>query len=476
MDTALQLLTQDPLYPLVRQVAQEADAMGLEAYLVGGFVRDLLLRRQSKDADVMVVGDAIPLAEKLHKVFLHSKFSYFKTYGTANLRLKEGYELEFVGARLESYSPESRNPEVKAGSFLDDISRRDFTINALAIRLNDGYFGELVDVFGGLVDLRDRLIRTPLDPSITFTDDPLRMLRAMRFAAQLGFELDHLALAAIRQHKDRIKIIAIERIAAELNKIILSPRPSIGLTIMQETGLLELVFPELFALCGVEERDGSSHKDNFFHTLKVLDNVCAVSANLWLRWAALLHDIGKAPTKRFDKAHGWTFHGHEVVGAKMVQRIFDRFRLSTGDSMRYVQKLVALHLRPIALGQQVTDSAVRRLIVDAGQDLDDLLTLCKADITTKNPVKMRRFIKGFDDVQAKVRAVEELDELRNWKNPVNGQDIMDTFGLKPGKEVGEIKETIKEAIMNCDIPNSRDAAIDLMMKIGKDMGLTVKPL
>ncbi|MBI1184502.1 HD domain-containing protein [bacterium] len=465
-------LEQHKEYNLFKDVGAIADNSGLKAYLVGGFVRDLLLKRPCKDADILVVGDGVQFAQKVHEHINKGNFSYFKNFGTANIRMADGFEIEFVGARKESYQRGSRKPIVESGSFADDIARRDFTINTLAIALNEANFGELIDTYNGVADLRKGIIRTPLDAEITYSDDPLRMMRAVRFASQLRFQISEPSFEAITAQKDRIAIISQERISDELNKIMLSPKPSVGFDLLFTSGLLQYILPELTALYGVEDREGVSHKDNFYHTLKVLDNLSSVSGDLWLRWAALLHDVGKAPTKRFDKKAGWTFHGHEVVGARMVKTIFTRLKLPLGEQMKYVQKLVNLHLRPIALVQDVTDSAVRRLIVDAGDDIEDLFKLCKADITSKNPNKVRRVIKGFESVQQKVKMVEERDKLRNWKNPISGDHIMQFFGIEPSREIGVIKEHIKEAIMNGEIENDFDMAYELMKKVGTDLGLT----
>lgn len=468
MDHKLQNLPQVELFKTIGQVA---DSMGLAAFLVGGFVRDLYLNRKSKDVDILVVGSGIDFAKAVHQELKSGKFSYFKNFGTANIRFEDGFELEFVGARRESYQRNSRNPIVEDGTFEDDISRRDFTINTLAISLNHSDFGVLIDTFGGLADLKDRIIKTPLDPAITYDDDPLRMMRAIRFAAQLNFHISDESLDSIKAVSERISIISQERITDELNKIILSPRPSIGFEYLFDTGLLQHIFPELVALHGVEDINGLSHKDNFYHTLQVLDNLSAVSGKLWLRWSALLHDIGKAPTKRFEKEHGWTFHGHEVVGARMTKRIFQRLKLPLSEPLVIVQKLVNLHLRPIALTHNVTDSAVRRLIVDAGDDIQDLFLLCKADITSKNPKKVRRVLKAFEDVEKKVAEVEERDELRNWKNPVTGKDIMTYFEISPSRVIGDLKDAIKEAIMNGTINNDREQALGLMKDLGKEFDL-----
>lgn len=455
-------------------IGKVADSLDQEAYLIGGFVRDILLSRPSKDADILVVGDGLKFSDAVHKAIGKGKYSYFKNFGTANIRFNNGFELEFVGARKESYQRNSRKPIVEDGNFLDDIARRDFTINTLAISLNESNFGELVDTYNGLEDLRNRTIRTPLEPEVTYSDDPLRMMRAIRFASQLNFSIDKTSFKAISKVKNRIEIISQERISDEVNKIMLSPKPSIGFELMYESGLLELILPELVDLKGVEDKDGVKHKDNFYHTLKVVDNVCLTSNSLWLRWAAMLHDIGKAPTKRFDKKAGWTFHGHEVVGARMTKKIFTRLKLPLGNEMKYVQNLVNLHLRPIALTQDVTDSAIRRLIVDAGNDIEDLFKLCKADITSKNSKKVRRIIKAFEGVEEKVKLVEERDRLRNWKNPITGEDIMQYFSIKPSKTIGDLKELVKEAIMNGDIENNREMAFELMKKLGNEMGLTQK--
>lgn len=468
MDHQLQDL---PQFDLFQTIGRVADSLKTEAFLVGGFVRDLYLNRPSKDVDVLVLGKGIDFAKAVHQELGTGKLSYFKNFGTANIRFEDGFELEFVGARKESYQRSSRNPIVEDGSFEDDIARRDFTINTLAISLNKNDFGSLLDTFNGVSDLRKGVIKTPLAPDITYDDDPLRMMRAVRFAAQLNFRIADESLQSIEGTAHRISIISQERITDELNKIILSPRPSVGFKYLFDTGILKLIFPELVALHGVEDIDGLSHKDNFYHTLQVLDNVSAVSGKLWLRWSALLHDIGKAPTKRFDKKHGWTFHGHEVVGARMTKKIFQRMKLPLSEPLTYVQKLVNLHLRPIALTHDVTDSAVRRLIVDAGDDIGDLFYLCKADITSKNPKKVRRVLKAFESVERKVAEVEERDELRNWKNPVTGDDIMGYFGIPPSRAIGDLKDAIKEGIMGGTIGNNRAEAIELMKKLGEEWGL-----
>ena len=467
-------LQSHPKIDIFKGIGRIADNMGLQAYLVGGFVRDLFLNRESKDVDILVVGSGIEFSNRVNEELKLGKYSYFKNFGTANIRQKDGFEIEFVGARKESYQRNSRNPIVEEGSFDDDIDRRDFTINAMAIALNEGVFGNVIDKYDGLKALRKGIIKTPLSPDVTFSDDPLRMMRAVRFATQLGFKIDEAALTSINKNAGRLEIITQERISDELNKIMLSPRPSVGFSYLFDLGILQYILPELCDLQGVEERNGVTHKDNFYHTIKVVDNLAATSGKLWLRWAALLHDIGKGPTKRFDKKSGWTFHGHEVVGARMVKRIFKRLKLPLGDPKSYVEKLVNMHLRPIALVQEVTDSALRRLIVDAGDDLEDLFLLCKADITSKNPRKVKRIIQGFELVELKVVEVEERDRLRNWKNPVTGDDIMSYFDLKPSREIGDIKNEIKEAILNGDIENDKAQALDLMIKIGNQLGLKAK--
>ena len=461
--------------PALHLVREATKLTGTDAYLVGGYVRDLLLGRQTKDIDVLVTGDGPSFAEQVAKLAgPKARLSVFKNFGTAQLKLKDT-EIEFVGARKESYNRDSRKPIVEAGSLEDDLSRRDFTINALAILLNTDEGDPLIiDLFGGLEDLDNGILRTPLDPGVTFDDDPLRMLRGIRFASQLGFTLHAGTLEAIRAYAERITIISAERVAEELHKILLSPVPSVGFKLLEETGLLEYIMPDLQQLKGVQIIDSVSHKDNFYHTLQVVDNIAGYTDDLWLRWAALLHDIGKPASQRFDPDEGWTFHGHEVIGARMVPLIFKQLRMPLNEKMKYVQKLVLLHLRPIALTKEVTDSAIRRLIVDAEEDLEDLLTLCRADITSKNMTKVRTYTRRFEKVWQRIREVEEKDALRNWKNPVTGELIMDTFDIKPGREIGVIKDTIKEAILNGDIPNQYEAAHDLMLNLGEGMGLQRK--
>lgn len=457
-----------PVFNILADIAAENN---IEAYVIGGYVRDIFLNRPSKDIDIVVLGNGIEFAELSGKQ-LKSKVSVFKSFGTAMLRYKD-LEIEFVGARKESYRADSRKPIVENGSIQDDQLRRDFTINALALSLNKNNFGQLVDPFMGQEDLERRIIRTPLDPELTFSDDPLRMMRAIRFATQLNFEIEESALEAIASQKDRINIVSKERITDELNKIISAPVPSIGFKHLFNTGLLQLIFPQMANLYGVEIIKGKGHKDNFYHTLQVLDNICTVTSDLWLRWAAILHDIAKPPTKRFEEKQGWTFHGHEDRGAKMVPQIFAQLKLPLNEKMKFVQKLVQLHLRPIVLAQEVvTDSAVRRLLFDAGDDIESLMLLCNADVTTKNEYKVKKYRNNFELVKQKLKDVEERDKIRNWQPPVTGQDIMDYFGLPAGKEVGLIKNAIREAILEGDITNSYSDALAFMLKKGKEFGLS----
>ncbi len=464
----------DKLYHPVFQIIKEVSAENnLSVYVVGGWVRDLLLERESKDIDIVVVGSGIELATQItEKLPRKQELKVFKNFGTAMLRMDD-WEIEFVGARKESYRANSRKPIVEDASFEEDISRRDFTINAMAISLNHQSFGQLVDLYDGQKDLQEKNIRTPLDPDITYSDDPLRMMRAIRFASQLDFNIECDSFEAIKKNASRINIVSIERIMDEFNKIMLSQQPGKGLKMLRAAGLLKEFFPELDAMHGVDIQEGKAHKDNFFHSVKVLENLCLNTDKLWLRWAALLHDIAKPRTKQFDPKVGWTFHGHEFVGAKMIPGIFQRLRLPLTDKMKYVQKLVLLHLRPIVLSESiVTDSAVRRLLFEAGDDIDDLMTLCEADITSANENKVKRYLKNFEMVRRKLKEIEEKDRLRNWQPPVSGNDIMETFDLKPCREVGAIKEAIREAILDGIIPNEKQAAWQYMLQQGEKLGLT----
>ncbi|MDY8134015.1 CCA tRNA nucleotidyltransferase [Aquimarina sp. 2201CG5-10] len=462
-------------HPVFNTITKAATNLTLESYVIGGFVRDYILQRgTAKDIDIVAVGSGIDLAKEVSKLLPNTpKIQIFKTYGTAMLK-SEDIEVEFVGARKESYSEDSRNPKVENGTLEDDQNRRDFTINALALNLSKENFGELLDPFGGLEDLKSKIIRTPLDPDITYSDDPLRMMRAIRFATQLNFKIEEQSLQAITKNKERIKIITKERIVDELHKIILSETPSVGFKLLEKTGLLPYILPELTALKGIDEIEGQRHKDNFYHTLEVVDNISENTDDLWLRWSALLHDIGKAPTKKFHKKVGWTFHGHEFVGSKMVFKLFKRLKMPLNDKMKFVQKMVLMSSRPIVIASDVTDSAVRRLVFDAGDHIEELMTLCEADITTKNPKRFKKYHRNFKIVRQKMIEVEERDQIRNFQPPVTGEEIMRAFNIKPSREIGMIKEAIKEAILEGDIPNEHEAAFEFMIQKGKELGLTIE--
>jgi poly(A) polymerase len=460
-------------HPIFKTISQAASNLNLESYVIGGYVRDYILERgEAKDIDIVAVGSGINLAKEVSRLLPGKpKVSIFKTYGTAMLKTGN-IEIEFVGARKESYTEDSRNPAVEGGTLEDDQNRRDFTINALALSLQDAQFGDLLDPFNGIEDLSKKIIKTPLDPDITYSDDPLRMLRAIRFATQLNFTIEKGSLEAISRNAHRIEIISKERIVDEIHKILMADVPSKGFSLLHKTGLLPYIFPELVALQGIEEKEGQRHKDNFWHTLEVVDNISETTDNLWLRWAALLHDIGKAPTKKFDEKIGWTFHAHEFVGSKMVYKLFKRLKMPLNDKMKFVQKMVLMSSRPIVLASEVTDSAVRRLIFDAGEYVDDLMTLCEADITTKNPKKFKKYRNNFKLVRDKIVEVEERDHIRNFQPPVSGEEIMETFGLKPSREIGLIKDAIKEAILEGEIANDYEAAKNYMLKKGAELNLT----
>jgi len=456
-------------------ISQVADEMHLECYAIGGYVRDIFLHRPSKDIDIVTIGKGIELAEAISKRFgRRAKLAVFKNFGTAQIKYKDT-EIEFVGARKESYQRDSRKPIVEDGTLEDDQNRRDFTINALAVCLNKDRFGELLDPFGGLQDMENLIIRTPLDPNITFSDDPLRMLRAIRFSSQLGFDIEPETFDAITRNRSRIEIISKERIIDELNKIILSPRPSVGFLQLDRTGLLSIIFPELVALKGAETKDGVGHKDNFYHTLAVLDNIAKKTNDLWLRWAAIFHDIAKPATKRWDNKLGWTFHNHNFIGEKMIPAIFRRLKLPLNEKMKYVQKMVTLHMRPqVLVDEDISDSAVRRLLFEAGNDIEDLMTLCEADITSKNSEKVKRYLRNFNIVRDKLKDIEEKDHIRNFQPPISGEEIMKIFGLPPGPEVGRLKSSVKDAILDGVIPNEYDAAYKYL--VGKANKLGLKPI
>jgi len=455
-------------------ISKASKQIQVDSYVIGGFVRDFFLKRgNAKDIDVVAIGSGIDLALAISKLLPNKpKVQVFKTYGTAMLRYKD-VEIEFVGARKESYSQDSRNPDVIEGTLQDDQNRRDFTINALALSLNEANYGELLDPFNGIEDLKNKIIKTPLDPDITYSDDPLRMMRAVRFASQLNFEIEKESLSAISKNSKRLQIITRERIVDELNKIMLSSKPSIGFLLLEETKLLAQILPELIDLKGVEEVEGQKHKDNFYHTLEVVDNISENTNDVWLRWAALLHDIGKAPTKKFSKKVGWTFHAHEFVGSQMVYKLFKRLKMPLNNKMKFVQKMVLLSSRPIVLASEVTDSAIRRLVFDAGDDMNSLMILCEADITTKNAKKFKRYHKNFELVRKKIKQVEERDKVRNFQPPVSGEEIMQAFNLKPCKEIGQIKEAIKEAILDGKIPNEHQASYDFMIEKGQQLGFNL---